>query len=99
MKKTFDQICADILGETLQPNTQNNANQQPPAGQQNQQQYQKTPPIAPKQTGQQIDDELMKLLQQKMQDKAKGEEFKQQLMQMLKQPQQNANVNAANQPA
>lgn len=92
MKKSFDQMCAEILGEILNTTTpgasaantqqqpQQNQNQQQP--QQNQQQYQKTPtPNAPQQQG---DDELLNALQQKMQD----EKFKQQLLQMLKTPQQ-----------
>ena len=97
MKKSFDQVCAEILGEILNtttpaasavnPQQPNQPNQQQP-NQPNQQQYQKTPtPNNPQQ--QQGNDELMKMLQQKMQD----EKFKQQLMQMLKTPQQPGAVN------
>jgi hypothetical protein len=94
MKKTFDQICADILGETLQPNAQNNATQQqPPAGQQ----YQKTPPIAPKQPGQQTDPEVesaFKTLLAKAGQNQDQQKAIQALQQLLTQQQ-----NAANKPA
>ena len=90
-KKTFDELCASYLGENVPPSpaapklvttpspnqpAQPNANPQP------------TPAPSNQQMG---DDELMKLLQQKLLDT----KFKQQLAQMLANP---AQPNAANQP-
>jgi hypothetical protein len=79
MKKTFDDLIKEIVGENLMAATP----------QQNSQAYQKSPSAQPIQqkpaqpNNQQGDDELLKVLQQKLQD----EKFKQQLMQLLN-PQQ-----------
>jgi hypothetical protein len=81
MKKTFDDLIKEIVGENLMAAT-------PQQGQQTTQTYQKTPAAQPVQkpvqpTNQQGDEELLKTLQQKLQD----EKFKQQLLQLLN-PQQ-----------
>ena len=78
MKKTFDDLIKEVVGENLMAATP----------QQNSQAYQKSPSAQPVQkpvqsTNQQGDEELLKTLQQKLQD----EKFKQQLLQLLN-PQQ-----------
>lgn len=98
MTKNFDDICKGILGEMINPTTQQpqqKPGQQvapapqtgaPAAVQQNQQQNQQAV-----QHPQMKDEDLLKLLQQKLTD----QKFKQSLMQILNPPQQQ---NAANQP-
>lgn len=76
-KKTFDEICSKILGEgvPVSPATAGQTPVQNPAIQK-----QTTPQPTPSANQQQInDDDLLKLLQQKLAD----EKFKQSLMQML----------------
>jgi len=84
MKKTFDDLIKEIVGENIMAST-------PQPTQPGTQTYQKTSsaqPVqktnpAPNANQQQGDEELLKVLQQKLQD----EKFKQQLMQLLN-PQQ-----------
>lgn len=77
---TFEKLCNKILGEMVTGTTPTTTT--PPIGG-------VKPATAPTTNTQQKpaqgDEELMQVLQQKLQD----EKFKQQLMQMLKQPQQN----------
>lgn len=107
MTKTFDEICNGILGEMITaPNPQKptpaQPNQQQPApntGAQaavnnNQNNNQNNAQNTSAQQNQMKDEELLKLLQQKMQDPA-NQKFKEMLGQLLN-PQQ---PNAANQPA
>lgn len=85
MKKTFDDLIKEIVGENLMAATP----------QQNTQAYQKSPsaqpiqqkPVQPNSNQQQNDEELLKVLQQKLQDQ-KGEEFKQLLMKLINPQQQ-----------
>jgi hypothetical protein len=96
MTKTFDEICNGILGEMITaPNQQqqkpNQPGQQPapaagaPAAIQNNTQNNAQQP------NQMQDDELLKLLQQKLND----EKFKQSLMQLMNPQQPNAAVKPA----
>jgi hypothetical protein len=104
MTKTFDEICSNILKEMItntadlstSPQAQQmgaQTNQQTPnQNQSTSQQYQKTPTPQQSPSANKENEELVKLLQQKMQD----EKFKQQLLQML---QPTSQTNAANKPA
>ncbi len=79
---TFETLCNKILGEMVTGTAPSTTSPTPPVGG-------VKPTVAPTSNNQQKppqgDEELMQVLQQKLQD----EKFKQQLMQMLKQPQQN----------
>lgn len=92
-KKTFDELCASYLGENVPPTPAAPKLVTTPSPNQPAQPGQPTNNNQQNQNNSQInDDELMKLLQQKLQD----EKFKQQLAQMLNPAQQ---PNATNQPA
>lgn len=96
MSKTFDELYNSVLKETMTTNTQptssapasnqpaqqnQQTNQQQPQNQNNQA-YQKTPTPNTPASQQTNDNDLMKVLQQKLQD----QQFKQQLLQMLNSP-------------
>jgi hypothetical protein len=98
MTNAFDKLCETIMSNTQQQKPAPNAQGTPqptPAPQQNQQQApQQNQQQAPQQNQQQSqmkDDDLLNLLQQKMND----QKFRDQFMKMLNQNQQNASTKPA----
>ena len=99
MTKTFDEICKGILGEMITAPTQQKPNQPQQPAQQPAQQPTSGAPAAiqnnvqnnAQQNNQMKDDELLKLLQQKLND----EKFKQSLMQLMNPQQPNAAIKPA----
>jgi hypothetical protein len=96
MTNAFDKLCETIMSGTQQqkpaPNAQGTPQPTPAPGQSPQQQNQQQPPQQQNQQQNQMKDEdLLSLLQQKMND----QKFRDQFMQMLNQNQQNASAKPA----